>query len=233
MGKDSVQGVLYIRRNGRAGVRIEGREDPISLAQGASGTALDGDEVELRRFPPKKPKGKPKKKFGGKPGKPRYGVAKILKRGTDEFLGYLSRSGKKTTLAAESSRLNVPFKVIGDSSVARNGEKVLAKFYRWDSPAPLPSCRILRVLGPAGDPVTDHVGILAKYGLSGEFPQKVDEEAEQTPSKVQTKDLTGRRDLRKVLTLTIDPVDARDFDDALSLRTLENGDLEVLSLIHI
>ena len=227
VGKDSVHGILFFRRNGRAGVRIEGREDPISLAQGASGTALDGDEVELRRFPPRKAKGKPKKKFGGKPGKPRYGVAKILKRGTDEFLGYLSQSGKKTTLVAESSRLHVPFKVVGDSSAARNGEKVLAKFHRWDSPAPVPSCRIIRVLGPAGDPVTDHVGILAKYGLSGEFPQNVVEEAEKTPSKVQPKDLTGRRDLRKVFTLTIDPLDARDFDDALSLRSLENGDLEV------
>ena len=227
MGKNSVHGVLFFRRNGRAAVKIEGRDERISLAKGATATALDGDKVELRRLPSRRSKGKPKNKFAEKSAKTRYVVAKVLERGTNQFLGYLSKSGKKTTLVAENSRLHVPFKVTGDTSVARNGEKVLAQFHRWDSPAPLPSCRIIRVLGPAGDPMTDHFGILAKYGLSGDFPTKVVEETKKTPSKVQPKDIVGRRDLRKVFTLTIDPLDARDFDDALSLRPLGKSDYEI------
>ena len=227
MGKQPVRGVLFFRRNGRASVRVEGREEPIPLAKGASGTALHGDEVLLRRLPPKKKKTS-RKQPGRKPSKPRYEVSKILKRGTDEFLGFLRRSsnGKKQVFP-ENSRLPLPFKVTGDESDARHGDKVLAKFHRWDGPAPLPSCRILRALGPAGEPMTDHLGILAAYGLSSTFPDKVLQEAAQTPDQVRPKDRKGRRDFRKTFTLTIDPLDARDFDDALSLRTLPEGTLEI------
>ena len=104
---------------------------------------------------------------------------------------------------------------------------MLVKFIRWDPPARIPTCKILRVLGPGDDARTDHKGILAKYGLSPTFPQKVENEAKAISDKVSTKDCKGRKDFRKVFTLTIDPLDARDFDDAISLKNLENGELEI------
>ena len=121
----------------------------------------------------------------------------------------------------------MPFKVIGDTRNAQEREKVLVKFVRWDPPARIPTCKILRVLGPGDDARTDHKGILAKYGLSPTFPQKVENEAKAISDKVSTKDCKGRKDFRKVFTLTIDPLDARDFDDAISLKNLENGELEI------
>ena len=116
---------------------------------------------------------------------------------------------------------------MGDTRNAQEREKVLVKFVRWDPPARIPTCKILRVLGPGDDARTDHKGILAKYGLSPTFPQKVENEAKAISDKVSTKDCKGRKDFRKVFTLTIDPLDARDFDDAISLKNLENGELEI------
>lgn len=226
MGKNKVRGTLYFGKQGRAKVVVEGRDEPISLARGASGTALHGDLVELQVLPPKKKKTDRRKNRGKSP-KLRYEVRKIVKRETTNFLGYLKKDIGRFLIQAENSRLFIPFKILGDVRKAREGDKILAQFARWDPPARLPMCKVIRVLGPGDDPLTDHKGILAKFGLSGNFPDKVVEESKSCPDKVSQSDRKGRMDLRKVFTLTIDPLDARDFDDALSFRELENGELEI------
>lgn len=205
---------------------MEGRDEPISLAKGASGTALHGDLVELQSLPPKKKKGE-RRRHREKPVKLRYEVRKIVKRETDHFLGYLKKDLGRSLVRAENSRLFVPFKILGDVRNAREDDKLVAQFVRWDPPARLPMCKILRVLGPSDDPLTDHKGILAKFGLSGNFPDKVVEESKLCPDKVSQEDRKDRLDLREVFTLTIDPLDARDFDDALSIRELDNKDWEI------
>ncbi len=226
MGKFKVHGVLFFGKHGRAKVFLENNSEPISLAKGASGTALHGDTVELRTLPSKKKKFD-KKNRGRKPRKTRYEVNKIIKRGTTEFLGYLKQDLGRSLVQAENSRLFVPFKILGDSRNADEHDKVLAQFVRWDPPARIPMCKILRVLGPSDDPLTDHKGILAKYGLSSSFPEKVNEEARLSPEKVTPSDMNDRMDIRNVFTLTIDPLDARDFDDALSVRELSNQEWEI------
>ena len=226
MGKNKVRGSLFFGRQGRAKVVVDGWDEPISLARGASGTALHGDLVELQVLPPKKKKTDRRKNRGKSP-KLRYEVRKIVKRETTNFLGYLKKDIGRFLIQAENSRLFVPFKILGDVRKAREGDKIVAQFVRWDPPARLPMCKIIRVLGPGDDPLTDHKGILAKFGLSGNFPDKVVNESKSCPDKVSQNDRKGRMDLRKVFTLTIDPLDARDFDDALSFRELGNGELEI------
>ncbi len=226
MGKGKVRGTLYFGRQGRAKVHVEGWDEPISLARGASGTALHGDLVELHVLPPKKKKTDRRKNRGRSP-KLRYEVRRIVKRETTNFLGYLKRDLGRFLIQAENSRLFVPFKILGEVRRAEEGDKVLAQFVRWDPPARIPMCKIIRVLGPGDDPLTDHKGILAKFGLSGNFPDKVEHESKLCPDKVSKNDRKGRMDLRKVFTLTIDPLDARDFDDALSFRELGNGEWEI------
>jgi ribonuclease R len=226
VGKDKVRGNLYFGRQGRAKVVVDGWDEPISLARGASGTALHGDLVELQVLPSKKKKGD-RRKNHGKPVKLRYEVRKIVKRETTNFLGYLKKDIGRFLIQAENSRLFVPFKILGDVRKAQEADKIVAQFVRWDPPTRLPMCKIIRVLGPGDDPLTDHKGILAKFGLSGNFPDKVVEESKSCPDKVSQNDREGRMDLRKVFTLTIDPLDARDFDDALSFRELENGEFEI------
>ncbi len=221
MGKPSLRGKIFFGRTGRAKVLLEGSQ-PIPLARGASGTALHGDLVELFRLPPKK---KERKRAKDRP--PRFEVRKIIRRETDEFLGYFSTEIGRPVITSENPRIPIPFKILGDVKGINEGDKVLAKLVRWDPPARIPTCKIVRVLGPGDDARTDHKGILAKYGLSQNFPPNVEKEAISFGKQVSAEDLTGRQDLRDVFTLTIDPLDARDFDDAISLSTLENGDLEI------
>ena len=226
MGREKVHGVLYFGKQGRAKVVVEGKDEPIALAKGSSGTAIHGDTVELTVLPSKKKKFD-RKKRDRKPPKARYEVRKIIKRGTTEFLGFLRRDLGRSLVQAENSRLFVPFKILGDPRNAVEHDKVLAQFVRWDPPARIPMCKVLRVLGPSDDPLTDHKGILAKYGLSGNFPDKVMEEAKACPDQVSKEDLTDRKDIRSIFTLTIDPLDARDFDDALSVKELQNEEWEI------
>ena len=226
MGKTKVHGVLFFGKQGRAKVIVEGQNEPISLAKGYSGTALHGDTVELIALPPKKRKFD-RKKRGNREGKQRFEVRKIVKRGTTEFLGYLKKDLGRALVQAENSRFFIPFKILGDVRNGTEQDKVLAQFVRWDPPAKIPMCKILRVLGPSDDPLTDHKGILAKYGLSTSFPEKVNQEANQAPEKVTKDDFKGRKDIRNVFTLTIDPLDARDFDDAISVQKCRDGLWEI------
>ena len=226
MGKIKVHGVLFFGKQGRAKVFVDDRDEPISLAKGSSGTALHGDTVELVSLPPKKKKFD-RRKRGKRPSKTRFEVRKIIKRGTTDFLGYLKKDLGRWLIEAENSRLFVPFKILGDQRNATEHDKVLAQFVRWDPPARIPMCKVLRVLGPSDDPLTDHKGILAKYGLNANFPEKVNIESQNSPEKVSPQDITGRKDIRKIFTLTIDPLDARDFDDALSIREQQNGEWEI------
>ena len=224
MGKTTVRGTLSFGRNGRSRVNFEDSSDSISLARRNSGTGLHGDIVELFRLPPKK---KDRKKKGTKPKPPRYEVGKIVKRNTDEFLGHFSQEIGRPMVRSENSRVPVPFKVMGDTRNAQEQDKVLVKFVRWEAPSRVPTCRIIKVLGPGNDARTDHKGILAKYGLSQSFPPKVEEEAKAFGEKVTAKDRKGRKDMRNIFTLTIDPLDARDFDDAISMNMLDNGEFEI------
>lgn len=226
MGKTKVHGVLFFGKQGRAKVIVDGQNEPISLAKGYSGTALHGDTVELIALPPKKRKFD-RKKRGTREGKQRFEVRKIVKRGTTEFLGYLKKDLGRALVQAENSRFFIPFKILGDVRNGMEQDKVLAQFVRWDPPAKIPMCKILRVLGPSDDPFTDHKGILAKYGLSTSFPEKVNQEANQAPENVTKDDFKGRKDIRNVFTLTIDPLDARDFDDAISVQKCRDGLWEI------
>ena len=224
MAKQKVHGVLFFGKQGRAKVFVEGSDESISLAKGYTGTALHGDTVEIISLPPKKKKFDRKKKDKRKQ---RFEVRRIIKRGTREFLGYIKKDIGRSLVQAENSRLFIPFKILGDLRNADENDKVLAQFVRWDPPARIPMCKIVRVLGPSDDPITDHKGILAKYGLNSHFPEKVNLEAGKSPEKVLASDIKNRLDIRNVFTLTIDPLDARDFDDALSIKENENGFQEI------
>ena len=181
--------------------------------------------MELFEVAPKKKK-KPKRKLKSTP-PPRYEVKRIIKRETDQFLGYFSTELGRPLVTSENPRIPIPFKILGNSKKIKENDKLLVKFVRWDPPARIPTCKILRVLGPGNDARTDHKGILAKYGLSQSFPPGVEKEANDFGDRIAIDEIESRKDLRDIFTITIDPLDARDFDDAISLRYLENDDLEI------
>ncbi|MFP6901471.1 MAG: RNB domain-containing ribonuclease [Opitutales bacterium] len=222
MGKSNTHGVLVFRRNGKAFVEIRNRQKSFQLAKDATACALHGDEVEIRQVSPRKPR---QRKATGRRS---YEVVKVVSRSLDHFLGYAQRQGKGWMIRPEDRRLHTNFALSGKMPPNLvDGEKVLVQFVDWEQPQSLPRGRILRVLGPAGDPMTDHIGILAKYKLPNRFSRKVESELKTIPRQVRQQDLKGRKDLRDRFTLTVDPIDARDFDDALSLHPLKGGKVEV------
>jgi len=225
VGKSNARGVLFFRRNGKAFVEILGQRKSVQLAKATTGTALHGDEVTIR--PVTKKKGQ-RAKRQTPDRRPRYEVVKVLTRALDQFLGYAHRKGERWIIRPEDSRIRTDFLLSGKiPPKLKEGNKVLAQFENWDQPQRQPRCRLMRVLGPAGDPITDHLGILAKYKLPSRFPKNVQRELESIPRQVSQQDVKRRRDLRGRFTLTVDPVDARDFDDALSLQVLKDGKVEI------
>lgn len=224
MGKPNTRGFLVFRRHGKAFVEIRNRQKSVQLAKDATACALHGDEVEIRQVSPKKRKPRQRKPTGRKS----YEVVKVISRSLDYFLGYAHRQGKGWLIRPEDHRIHTKFTQSGKlPEKLVDGDKVLVQFMDWEQPQCLPRGRILRALGPAGDPMTDHFGILAKYKLPNRFSKKVESELKNIPQQIRQQDLKGRKDLRDRLTLTVDPVDARDFDDALSLHPLKNGEMEV------
>ena len=109
----------------------------------------------------------------------------------------------------------------------RNNDKALVRIIEWPEGAKNPLGEVIDILGKAGDNNTEMHAILAEFGLPYTYPEKVEEAANRIPTEITDEDRAGREDFRGVVTFTIDPKDAKDFDDALSLRKLENGHWEV------
>ena len=118
----------------------------------------------------------------------------------------------------------VPLKKIKN---AKEGQKVLVKVVEWQSKAECPTGKVIEILGDAGDHQTEIHAILAAYGLPYKFEKKVEDFANALDTSITKEEINKRRDMRNILTFTIDPKDAKDFDDALSFQILENGNFEV------
>ncbi|MDR0711605.1 MAG: ribonuclease R [Prevotellaceae bacterium] len=154
-------------------------------------------------------------------------VVEVLKRARTEFVGVLKKSKHGATVIPDSRHMHVDITIpnahLGD---ARDGQKVLASIVDWPAKAKQPIGKIEDVLGYPGENSAEMHAILAEYGLPYRFDPAVENAANQVQDEVK-KELPKRRDFRQITTLTIDPKDAKDFDDALSLRQLRGGHFEV------
>ncbi|MCI5054847.1 MAG: ribonuclease R [Flavobacteriales bacterium] len=160
--------------------------------------------------------------------KPDGRVKRVLERAKTEFVGIIELS-KKFGFVIPDGNMNsdifVPEKFLNG---ARDGDKVVVKITEWpDGKNDSPSGEIVDVLGKPGENETEIHSILTEYGLPRGFPQRLEEEAKKIPLEITQEEINKRKDYRSILTFTIDPVDAKDFDDALSFRVLDNGNYEV------
>lgn len=178
--------------------------------------ALNGDTVEVYVY---------KRRKGGKlEGE----ISKIIQRKRSEFVGVIQISDKFAFV--ETSGYNLYTDIfIPKSKInkAENGDKVLVKIEGWESHSESPVGNVIKVLGKPGEHNTEIHAILAQYGLPYEFPEEVEAYANQLDTSIQEDEIARRRDMRDTLTFTIDPKDAKDFDDALSFQELENGNFEI------
>jgi len=178
--------------------------------------ALPGDRVKVRLYAHHR-----NKTLEGE-------VLQILERGKTQFVGKLSVSSNFAFLVTASR--NVPFDIfipIKKLKGAKDGQKAIARIIDWPGQVNNPFGEIVEVLGDSGDNETEMHAILAEYDLPHAFPDTVEQAAEKIPEAIPQEEYKKRRDFRDVPTFTIDPEDAKDFDDALSLRKLKDGKWEV------
>lgn len=179
--------------------------------------ALDGDKVRIMVFPIK-----------GKTGRVEGRVLEILERNRDEFVGRVEISPRFAFVVPDFKKMHKDIFVHkGDLMGAEHNEKVIIKLTDWKDGDKNPTGKVIRVLGKAGLHEVEIHSIMAEFGLPFEYPAEPDAEANEISDKITAKEIKSRRDFRDVTTFTIDPADAKDFDDAISYRQLENGNLEI------
>ena len=208
-------GRVDIAGRGQGYIIVEDLEDDIFVKNENLNKSLNGDIVEVYVF---------KRKRGGKS---EGEVTRIIQRKKTEFVGTIQIQPNFAFVEISDHKMYtdifIPKGNIGD---AKNGEKVLVEMLDWPDKADSPTGKVLKSLGMPGEHDTEIHSILAQYGLPYEFPKEVENYTNTLNTDIDPDEIKKRRDMRDILTFTIDPKDAKDFDDALSFRVLENGNLE-------
>ena len=210
------EGIVQMSREGFAFIHIEGQEEDVYVKATKTRGALHGDRVRVAVTQERT--GAAKRRSGE--------VIAILERSGKPFVGILHIVGKQAWVLMSSKTMPYDIEVPVPEGGQR-GMKVAAVVDGWERGANCPKGHVVDVLGMPGENETEMHAILAEFGLPYRFEKAVENAADQIPDTITDKDRKGRRDFRPVLTFTIDPTDAKDFDDALSFRKLENGNYEV------
>src|SRR5438309_3754870 len=219
---DLVTGKLHIHQAGYGFLISEKSGEPdIFIAAENTGTAMHGDRV-VARISPDAPYGRTKGRREGR-------VIRILEAAHDTIVGTLQHSRNFYYVVPDDPRLvhDVYVQPAGDRRVkqtaARVGDKVVVRLETWESRHVNPEGEIIEVLGPASAPGVDMLSIIRKYHLPTEFPRDVLQQANGISEKIDARQVDGREDLRNEFVVTIDPDDARDFDDAIHVEKIANG----------
>jgi len=211
-----ITGTVDMTRMGYGFITGADIEEDVFVSNRNLNTALHGDKVKVRLL------------VRRKGNRPEGEVIEIIERARETFVGTVEVMPQFAFLIPDNK--GMPFDLFIPSENlhgAKQGMKAVARITQWDSRQKNPVAEIVRVLGMPGEHETEIHAILAEFELPYEFSEKVESEAEKMPVEITKEEISRRRDFRKVTTFTIDPEDAKDFDDALSLRELENGLWEV------
>lgn len=211
-------GILDLSSRGSGYVICDDFEEDVFVASNNINKALDGDEVEFYAYKRRK-----RGKIEGE-------ITNIIKRAKTEYVGTIQIQEKKNyafVIADNTKMYKDIFVPINKTKRAEDGDKVLVALTDWPEKADSPYGKVLKVLGKPGEHSTEIHAILADYGLPHEFPDEVEQYANELDTSITEAEIAKRRDMRKDLTFTIDPKDAKDFDDALSFKVLDNGLYEI------
>ncbi|MCQ2119105.1 MAG: RNB domain-containing ribonuclease [Bacteroidales bacterium] len=235
-----VTGKVQMTREGFAFVIVEGEPDnDVFVKANKTRGALNGDTVicAVTHEKPQAPSGGKGSQKGGRGasdnrmgGRRREGeIVRIVERSSRPFVGVLHIVGKQAWVLMQSRTMPydiyIPFETLPEG--AKKGMKVAAVVDGWERKEPTPTGHIIDVLGEPGANDTEMHAILAEYGLPYRFEPEVENAADSISEEITKEDLKGRRDFRETMTFTIDPADAKDFDDAISWKKLPDGNLEV------
>ncbi|PWK20538.1 ribonuclease R [Xanthomarina spongicola] len=211
-------GILDMASKGTGYIISDDFEDDIYISSNNMNKALHGDQVEFYAYK--------RLKRGRREGE----ITNIIKRAKSEYVGVIqfSKNNNFAFVVVDSNKMYKDiFVPINKINKAEDGDKVLVSLDDWPENSDSPNGRILKVLGKPGEHNTEIHSILAEYGLPYEFPHEVEDYANKLDTSITKEEIAKRRDMRDVLTFTIDPKDAKDFDDALSFQIMDNGLFEI------
>jgi len=213
---DIFEAIFIGTKSGIAFVKHPELDIDVLIEEKHQSVALNGDTVQVRLLP-------------HRDGRRQQGkVVSIIQRARTEFLGYYFEDDGDSFVMPADKSLDLVFYIPDTEGHAlENGYKVVVELLHWQSRRKNPTGKIVKVLGMPGTHHTEMHAILAEFGFNTEFPPEVDAEANTIPKEIPEEEIQKRRDMRDTLTFTIDPFDAKDFDDALSFKTLENGHFEI------
>ena len=212
--KNRFLGILDVSVRGVAAVVCEGLDEKVHLEK--IGQYLHNDIVEVYVFSRRK-----KNKYYGE-------ITRLVKRDKNEYVGKIEISEKFSFVIIDNKRIHVDiFVPISFINNAKNNDKVLVEITEWRKNSQSPNGIIKKVLGTEGEHNTEIHSILAEYGLPYDFEKEIKDYANNIDTTINSKEVSKRRDFRKELTFTIDPVDAKDFDDAISFKKLSKNSYEI------
>ena len=191
-------------------------EEDVFIPNNNLNRALDGDIVKVYVYNRRKGK------------RPEGEVIEVVERKKDEFVGVIDIQKNFAFVSTANAKMYTDIFIPKDKiGAAEQGDVVLVKIEDWPKKADSPFGHVIKVLGKPGEHNTEIHAILAEYGLPYDFPIEVEAYAQKLDTSIQASEIANRRDMRDTLTFTIDPKDAKDFDDALSFKKLENGHYEI------
>jgi ribonuclease R len=211
-------GKLDLAAKGNGYIICDDFDDDVFIASNNINKALNGDQVEFYVY-----KRRNRGKLEGE-------ITNIIKREKSEYVGVIQIHEKKNFafFVADNNKMYTDiFIPINKINNAEDGDKVLVLLEEWPEKADSPNGKVIQVLGKPGEHNTEIHAILAEYGLPFEFPDEVEDFANKIDTSITKEEIAKRRDMRKDLTFTIDPKDAKDFDDALSFKILDSGLYEI------
>lgn len=214
--QDEYVGKLEVTRSGTGYVIVDGLEQDIFISSRNINRAFDGDTVKVERILSSR-----RSRWEGV-------IVEIASRKKEAFIGVVSKANGYTFVIPDDNAIPVDFYVgANDESGAKDGEKVVVRIKEWPERAKNPYAEIIEVLGAAGSSDIEMQSILVEHGFRLQFPERVMEEVNNLPTEISKEEIKKRRDFRNITTFTIDPEDAKDFDDAISVRRLENMNWEI------
>ena len=209
-------GVFQRKSNGKNSFLPDDGGEPIFIAERNSAHAMNNDRVRIAFYAKRRGKGAEGE------------VIEILQRANDTIVGTLEVNKGYAFLLTENRTLaNDVFIPKDKLKGGKSGDKAVVKIIEWPERAKNPMGQVIDILGKAGENTAEMHAILAEYGLPYVYPASVEKAADRIPAEIPAEEIARREDFRDVTTFTIDPKDAKDFDDALSIRQLKNGLWEV------
>jgi ribonuclease R len=214
--RNYLTGIIDINSRGNAYVITDDLDEDVFIPNSKFNKALHKDEVEIYVYPRRKGK------------RPEGEVTRIIKRAKTAFVGIIQIKTNFAFVTTRDPRMYTDiFIPKGNIGKAAEGDKVLVEILDWKDNSDSPNGKVVDVLGKPGEHNTEMHAILAEYGLPYSFPDEVESYANKLDTSITAEEIKKRRDMRSITTFTIDPKDAKDFDDALSFRLLENNNFEI------